>query len=238
MTTPPSAGWHSDPSGQHELRYSDGTRWTEHVADGGATSVDAYVAPPPPVVTPPLPPPPAAAPPVEQPTATWPAPTKPEPIDVAWSAIDEPIAPDPPAPFPPPTGQSPMYQAPPAHGAPPGGIADAPTSGGGTRWGLIALIVFLIVAVIGAGVAAVLVVRNGDDSGPSGSVPTAEPASGISGFGDDAEMDALALECEAGDWQACDDLYYDSQPASGYEDYGRTCGGRFDFQPDWCTDVF
>ncbi len=32
-------GWQPDPSGQHELRYWDGSRWTEHVVDRGVQSV-------------------------------------------------------------------------------------------------------------------------------------------------------------------------------------------------------
>ncbi len=53
------AGWQADPFGRHELRYHDGSKWTEHVSDAGATSVDIPV--PSPEGTPP-PPPPAAAP--------------------------------------------------------------------------------------------------------------------------------------------------------------------------------
>jgi hypothetical protein len=34
------AAWHPDPTGAHEYRWWDGTRWTEHVADGGEASVD------------------------------------------------------------------------------------------------------------------------------------------------------------------------------------------------------
>ncbi|HJR90301.1 MAG TPA: AIM24 family protein [Aeromicrobium sp.] len=33
-----SAGWHPDPTGQHELRYWDGTVWTEHVSNQGVQS--------------------------------------------------------------------------------------------------------------------------------------------------------------------------------------------------------
>jgi uncharacterized protein YxjI len=33
--------WFPDPYGRHELRYFDGTRWTEHVASHGRQSVDA-----------------------------------------------------------------------------------------------------------------------------------------------------------------------------------------------------
>lgn len=34
------AAWHPDPTGRHEYRWWDGTRWTEHVADGGQVAVD------------------------------------------------------------------------------------------------------------------------------------------------------------------------------------------------------
>ncbi|MEQ6900538.1 AIM24 family protein [Nocardioides sp. YIM 152588] len=34
-----TAAWHPDPTGRHELRYWDGTQWTDHVADGGEMSV-------------------------------------------------------------------------------------------------------------------------------------------------------------------------------------------------------
>lgn len=34
------AGWHTDPSGRHELRFWDGQRWTEHVSDVGVATTD------------------------------------------------------------------------------------------------------------------------------------------------------------------------------------------------------
>ena len=37
----PPFGWYPDPSGQHEQRYWDGTRWTENVSDGGQQAIDA-----------------------------------------------------------------------------------------------------------------------------------------------------------------------------------------------------
>jgi hypothetical protein len=40
------AGWHPDPGGTHQLRYWDGTMWTDHVSDGGVQSVDALGPPP------------------------------------------------------------------------------------------------------------------------------------------------------------------------------------------------
>lgn len=43
------AGWFADPAGAHELRYWDGTDWTEDVSDAGNRSFDVVppVAPPP-----------------------------------------------------------------------------------------------------------------------------------------------------------------------------------------------
>lgn len=35
-----AAGWHPDPSTRFELRYHDGTRWTEHVSTQGLQSAD------------------------------------------------------------------------------------------------------------------------------------------------------------------------------------------------------
>ena len=40
QTSAPPFGWYPDPSSRHEQRYWDGTRWTDHVADGGQQSDD------------------------------------------------------------------------------------------------------------------------------------------------------------------------------------------------------
>jgi hypothetical protein len=40
------AGWRADPSGQHQHRYWDATRWTDHVADDGITTTDPWGTPP------------------------------------------------------------------------------------------------------------------------------------------------------------------------------------------------
>ena len=37
----PPAAWCPDPTGKHELRYWNGTEWTEHVADAGVQAVDS-----------------------------------------------------------------------------------------------------------------------------------------------------------------------------------------------------
>jgi hypothetical protein len=41
--SPPN--WHPDPSGRHQLRYWDGSNWTDHVSDGGVTVTDPLTAP-------------------------------------------------------------------------------------------------------------------------------------------------------------------------------------------------
>jgi uncharacterized protein YxjI len=37
------AGWFADPLGRHQMRYFDGTQWTEHVSSNGRTMVDPPV---------------------------------------------------------------------------------------------------------------------------------------------------------------------------------------------------
>jgi uncharacterized protein YxjI len=37
------AGWYADPLGRHQLRYFDGSQWTEHVSSNGTTSIDPPV---------------------------------------------------------------------------------------------------------------------------------------------------------------------------------------------------
>ena len=41
-----SADWYPDPSGRHELRYHDGTTWTDHVSDAGQVTSDPMAAEP------------------------------------------------------------------------------------------------------------------------------------------------------------------------------------------------
>jgi hypothetical protein len=36
----PAADWYPDPMGRHELRYWDGSQWTEHVTDAGVPATD------------------------------------------------------------------------------------------------------------------------------------------------------------------------------------------------------
>ena len=56
------------------------------------------------------------------------------------------------------------------------------------------------------------------------------------GVGDPA-LDALYEQCEAGDGQACDDLYFQSAIGSRYESFGNLCGNRFEVTPGLCANV-
>jgi hypothetical protein len=88
------ASWLPDPSGAHELRYWNGTSWTEHVSDQGTTGQEPLTAefpPPGAAIPPPPPPPPPAAGPVYPPPQAGYA----EPGD-APPGYAEPAAPQPP----------------------------------------------------------------------------------------------------------------------------------------------
>jgi hypothetical protein len=41
---PREEAWKPDPTARHELRYFNGTMWTDHVADAGIQAVDPYQA--------------------------------------------------------------------------------------------------------------------------------------------------------------------------------------------------
>ncbi|MEE6271867.1 hypothetical protein V2J56_00725 [Georgenia sp. MJ206] len=60
---------------------------------------------------------------------------------------------------------------------------------------------------------------------------------GPQGYGDDAELDRLWDACEQGDGVACDDLYRDSPLGSEYEEFGDTCGYRYEPSTVWCESV-
>ena len=64
------------------------------------------------------------------------------------------------------------------------------------------------------------------------------PAVAPGALGPDPVLDAYAQSCFAGDLQACDDLFYESPPMSGYEEYGTTCAGRVkQYAVEYCTDL-
>ncbi len=70
------------------------------------------------------------------------------------------------------------------------------------------------------------------DSGDSGSTDSAV----VDTYGSDPALDALWDACENGSGIACDDLYFQSPVGSDYEDFGNTCGRRFETSPGFCEE--
>jgi hypothetical protein len=56
-------------------------------------------------------------------------------------------------------------------------------------------------------------------------------------YGSDPALDALHDACEDGDFAACDQLYLESPPGSGYQTFGDTCGGRNE-PSGFCVKVY
>jgi len=64
-----------------------------------------------------------------------------------------------------------------------------------------------------------------------------QPGEGPYDYGDDPYLDGLWDACDAGDMQACDDLFRDSPFGSIYEDFGDSCGNRNE-PAGWCTTLY
>lgn len=137
----------------------------------------------------------------------------------------------------PPPGADSAGWAPPGPPRPP----SAPQGSGGVpKWLLVTLgIGFLVVVGLAAIVAVAVqygeVEAGSSEGGGQGSAfddgPPASPP------GTDPGMDALWLACGQEDWQACDDLFFESDRGSTYEEFGRTCGYR-DETAGFCTSQF
>jgi len=111
------------------------------------------------------------------------------------------------------------------------------TSSDGKRVGL-------IVALVGAGILAILVVafivvwnlvggiaRTGIEFDSNTSLEEGYD------YGDNPVLDAMWDDCAEGDGAACDDLYLNSRFGTRYEEFGNSCGGRFDPDTVWCDSV-
>jgi hypothetical protein len=71
------------------------------------------------------------------------------------------------------------------------------------------------------------------DIGSDEGGPPAEPPDD----GGDATLGGYADSCYQGDMQACDDLFMESDSGSELEDYGDTCGRRFDVSHGFCVNA-
>ncbi len=165
-----SGSWEPDPGGRHQLRWWDGTRWTDHVSDQGQTTTDPLTGP---VEAVPAGPPQAPTPPAA-PTASSPPATPSAGASVFDSEATQQItlppsgpavsAPPPTVPLPtvPPTPNWPGTPPPTVAGpaSPPPGFPPGPPSGptgpagggsGGPRKGIVAVVAVALAAALGAG---------------------------------------------------------------------------------------
>lgn len=154
MTDTPIAGWYDDPSGQSQLRYWNGTSWTEHVAPRPTTAEP---------VTAPLP---QAAPSPVEATRTW------QPAEASpWApAQPGPTAPDPWTTAPQPTTVGGHYSV--------GGPDVSPTerTSQGTSSKLVLALVVGAIIVVGALVAVIVGLYNREDPEPAARpAPAATP---------------------------------------------------------------
>ena len=137
------ASWQTDPTGRHDHRYWDGTKWTDHVADAGVASTDPYTEPeaagaPDPAAPETETTEPAAAgepatplswaPPAQETPAEAAAPTDPEPEPAAAAEPDAPAASATPSGWSRPEEPTPAQPDGPAEASPVAGWAPTSTS--------------------------------------------------------------------------------------------------------------
>jgi hypothetical protein len=59
----------------------------------------------------------------------------------------------------------------------------------------------------------------------------------VDAYGSDPKLDALWDECEEGDGDACDRLYFQAPIGSEYEEFGYSCGHRVASPLDFCATL-
>jgi hypothetical protein len=107
-----------------------------------------------------------------------------------------------------------------------------------TRTTNVGLIVGSVIGVLGLLVGGGIAVASfSEDSVPSEARGSSDTESSSSAEGVDPYLDQLWAECEAGDFQSCDDLYSESPSGSEYEEFGDTCGTR-NVPSGWCVDIY
>lgn len=157
------------------------------------------------------------------PTSPPPPPTAPAPMRLgaaalppAWPAAGPPSAPGHGAPYPPYPG----YGAPYPYPYP----VPRPTGPSGRTIGLVIGAVALVVSML------IFFSLARAVGGMTDSLETFGALGGglLTGeaYGDNATLDALWDGCTAGDFDACDELYFRSEVDSEYEHYGDSCGRR------------
>ncbi|WP_225754764.1 hypothetical protein [Actinotalea sp. Marseille-Q4924] len=127
-----------------------------------------------------------------------------------------------------------QYAEPPAqYAGPPGGPwSPAPVPARSSRtvlWVVLGVVGLVLVGAVGVVLVGLSAFRAAVDvTDPAVDRPGAVWDLGGETYGDDPALDALWDACAAEDWDACDDLYFESGGGTEYERFGETCGGRTD----------
>ena len=140
----------------------------------------------------------------------------------------------------PPQGGAPglQYMGMPPQGGGPGlqYAGTAPKKSNSALWIILGVVGLIILLTIGAVIFVINKARNAVEDNFNLDDIT-NTLTGDS-YGDNATLDALWDACTAEDWQACDDLFMQSDIGSGYEAYGDTCGNKYTAgTQNLCVDV-
>lgn len=84
----------------------------------------------------------------------------------------------------------------------------------------------LSVAMLLGGTLYLIIAEGSGSSDRDAELDFDEELDGDSNGSENARLDALYDDCDDGDMEACDDLYWDSPVDSFYEEFGSTCGNR------------
>ena len=103
----------------------------------------------------------------------------------------------------------------------------------------VGLIVGSVIGILGLVLGGALFAASISDDSPTAQSNASEESSSSSASapGGDSYLDRLWRECDAGDFQSCDDLFSESPSGSDYEDFGDTCGNRNE-PSGWCVDIY
>lgn len=92
----------------------------------------------------------------------------------------------------------------------------------GAIWAIVSASV-VAVLVVAVGIFAVAGIGDGEEE--------------VAAPGSSSTLDTLWLACSGGDFQACDDLYFEAPFGSDYKDFGDSCGNRNE-PAGYCVDIY
>jgi hypothetical protein len=158
-----------------------------------------------------------------------------EEVDAELARLTHPDQSTPPVQESPPPAQQVQQPVPPVQ-PPPATYSSTPARAAPRNrtalWAMLAVLGLGTIAVAGLFVAQSGDDNDGSDRTPGGDGPASDPEEEPASDPDeepasdpDEELAQLNESCEDGDMRACDDLFFDSEAGSSFEEYGATCGG-------------